>query len=143
MFDPFNFDEDETDFDMFNSYDDKEKDYEVIYPDSHSAKLTTQELYEFFIFTEHNISGDFGDLKTKLDKGITVTGDHTEWDWSMGCSNYKGKLTILRCSPPKIPTTTKFESKSSGCSHEGKYINQAGGFKFWVCPKCKKDLGDA
>ena len=29
------------------------------------------------------------------------------------------------------------------CYHEKKYINEAGGIKFWVCPVCKTDLGDA
>lgn len=143
MFDPFNFDDDEAVNDMFNTYDDNEKHYEVTYSDYTTVKFTTQELYEFFIFTETNISGDFEDLKLKLDKGIIVTGDHNEWDWSLGCTNYKGRLSITKITPPKIPTNNKFESKTSGCSHEGKYINQAGGFKFWVCPKCKKDLGDA
>lgn len=133
----------DEEFDMFNAYDDKEKTYEIIYPNNNSAKFTTQELYEFFMFNEHNISGDFEDLKTKLDKGITVTGDHNEWDWGMGCNNYKGKLTVTRCVPPTIPTSKKIETKTLGCTHEGKYINQAGGTKFWVCPKCKKDLGDA
>lgn len=29
------------------------------------------------------------------------------------------------------------------CSHNRKYVNGAGDAKFWVCPDCKADLGDA
>lgn len=135
--------EDEAVFGMFNNYDDKEKTYEVTYSDKTTAKFTAQELYEFFIFTETNIGGDFDDLKRRLDSGYAVIGDHLEWDWGLGCSNYKGKLSITRCAPPKIPTEFKKESGNFECKHEGKYINQAGNSRFWVCPKCKKDLGDA
>lgn len=127
---------------MFDSYDNNEKAYEVIYSDKTVVQLTTQELYEFFIFTDTNIAGDFSDLKKKLDSGFAVMGDHQEWDWNMGANVYKGRLTITRYIPPKIPSYAKKE-KSSGCDHQGKYINQAGGVRFWVCPKCKKDLGDA
>lgn len=127
---------------MFDSYDNNEKAYEVIYSDKTVVQLTTQELYEFFIFTDTNIAGDFSDLKKKLDSGFAVMGDHQEWDWNMGANVYKGRLTITRYIPPKIPSYAKKEN-SSGCDHQGKYINQAGGVRFWVCPKCKKDLGDA
>lgn len=28
------------------------------------------------------------------------------------------------------------------CQHKRKYVNMAGGTKFYVCPDCKSDLGD-
>lgn len=126
---------------MFDSYDNYEKAYEIIYPDKTTVKFTTQELYEFFIFTDTSIGGDFTDLKKRLDSGYAVTGDHMEWDWNFSTNNYKGRLIITRITPPKIPSQTK--NKNEGCDHKNKYINQAGGSSFWVCPQCKKDLGDA
>jgi hypothetical protein len=51
-------------------------------------------------------------------------------------------ITRSRYLPPNNPRFSKKETPS-GCDHKGKYINQAGGIRFWVCPKCKKDLGDA
>jgi hypothetical protein len=128
---------------MFDSYDNTEKTYEIIYSDKTTVELTTQELYEFFIFTDTNIGGDFSDLKKRLDSGYAVMGDHMEWDWGLGCNNYKGRITITRITPPKIPKATLQPFQSGACDHKGKYINQAGGVRFWVCPKCKKDLGDA
>lgn len=32
--------------------------------------------------------------------------------------------------------------QKSGCQHLRKYVNKAGFKSFWVCPDCKKDLGD-
>lgn len=37
----------------------------------------------------------------------------------------------------------EMRAKQINCLHKEKYINEAGGVKFWVCPSCKKDLGDA
>ena len=68
-----------------------------------------------------------------------------EWDWHMGCNTYKGRLTITRITPPtRTPDYTKeYSTDANGCKHENRYINEAGGVRFWVCPKCKKDLGNA
>lgn len=38
--------------------------------------------------------------------------------------------------PPPVPKEVK-------CDHKDRYINEAGGKKFYVCPDCKADLGDA
>lgn len=145
MFDPFNlFDDDnETVLDMFNTYDDSENSYEIIYPDKTEKKLTAQQLYEFFIFNDTNIGGDFDDLKKKLDSGLSVTGDHMEWDWTSWSPTYKGKLIISRRLPPKLPPQFKKDASKNECRHENKYVNHIGSTRFWVCPKCKKDLGDA
>jgi hypothetical protein len=130
---------------MFDEYDDIEKAYEITYPDKTETQFTAQELYEFFLLSGTGIVGDFSDLKKRLDSGYAVTGDHMEWDWNLGTSIYKGKLIITRITPPKVPVKLSNDKKSneSKCKHEGKYVNQAGGIRFWVCPSCKKDLGDA
>lgn len=127
---------------MFEEYDNTEKKYEVIFPDKSVQKYTTQELYEFFIFSDLNISGDFSDLKKKLDAGYAVMGDNMEWDWGGGYNINKGKITITK-SWKANPNNTSKKENERGCSHKNKYINQAGGIKFWFCRDCKKDLGDA
>jgi len=38
----------------------------------------------------------------------------------------------VNAEPPSIPE----------CNHEDKYINSAGGTRFWYCRKCGSDLGD-
>lgn len=128
---------------MFDSYDDTEKAYEVIFSDKTVVHYTAQQLYEFFIFNDLNIDEDFSDIKKRLDSGFAVIGDHQEYDWQMAVNVYKGKLSITRYIPPKIPNSWTKQEKSTDCAHDGKYINQAGGVRFWVCPKCKKDLGNA
>ncbi len=42
-----------------------------------------------------------------------------------------------------ISEGAKLHHSATGCHHQNKYINEAGGIKFWVCPQCKMDLGDA
>lgn len=127
---------------MFEEYDNTEKKYEVIFPDKSVQKYTTQELYEFFIFSDLNISGDFSDLKKKLDAGYAVMGDHMEWDWGGGYNINKGRITITKSWKANSNNISKKENELR-CSHKNKYINQAGGIKFWFCRDCKKDLGDA
>lgn len=125
---------------MIENYNDIEKEYEVIYSDNSSRKYTTQELHDFFIFTDTDFDGDFSDFKWKLDAGMTISVDYYDWDWSWGTASPKGKLKIKKLTTAE---TSESNPKSSECKHEEKYINQAGGILFWVCPFCKKDLGNA
>lgn len=38
---------------------------------------------------------------------------------------------------------TAGENKNTTCSHSNKYFNVlSASLKFWVCPDCKRDLGD-
>lgn len=127
---------------MFDDYDNTEKKYEIIFPDKSIKKYTTQELYEFFIFNDLSITGDFADLKKRLDSGYAVIADHMEWDWGGGFNINRGKLTITKSWVSKPNGVNKKESDTN-CKHKNKYINQAGGIKFWFCKDCKKDLGDA
>lgn len=128
---------------MFDNYDNIEKLYEIVFSNTRKIQYTTKELYEFFIFTETNIGGSFEDLKSRLDSGFCIGGDDIEWDWTSGSHIKRGRLYITRFAPPKIPSSYSKENNSSNCKHKNKYINQAGGIRFWVCPSCKKDLGDA
>lgn len=123
---------------MFENYENSEKIYELQFPDGTVLKNTTQELYEFFIFNGNNFIGNFDEFKKKLDNGQCVVMDVKEWDWGMGCNINKGKIKIIRTMKTILNKISSLE-----CKHENKYINQAGGIRFWVCPKCKKDLGDA
>lgn len=129
---------------MFETFDTIEKKYRVIYSSTgYITDLTTQELYDFYIFNTHNIFDSFEDILKQLEDGNTVFGDDNEFDWDMGSNIYQGKVQIKKIMlkgmkinhlPPPVPKT---------CDHKDKYINTAGISKFWVCPTCKKDLGDA
>ena len=129
---------------MFDNYDTIEKKYRVNYVSSgYVNELTTQELYDFYYFQSHNMTDSFEDIIKQLDAGNTVIGDDNDFDWDMGCNIYQGIIKISKIEfkgmkvnhlPPPIPKT---------CDHKDKYVNTAGGIKFWVCKLCKKDLGDA
>jgi hypothetical protein len=126
---------------MFDFYDNEEKDYELTRWDGTTEVLTEQELHDFILFCLNPSAQSFEKILSDLNKGMTVTESYYDFDWNMGTSVYKGnvkfkKISLSQSIPPKIPSTGK-------CKHEGKYVNSAGGFKFWVCPTCKKDLGDA
>jgi hypothetical protein len=127
---------------MFGDYDNTEKKFEIIFHNKKNLECTTQELYEFLIWNATNIDDDFSVVLKKLEAGFAVVGDDTEFDFGLGGIYRKGPLTITRIykpsqTPPPIPM------EAGVCRHERKYINQAGGTKFWVCPTCKKDLGNA
>jgi hypothetical protein len=129
---------------MFDIYDDYNKLYELTFSDGNIESLTTQELWEFFLMQEHSITGTFKQLKARLDKGEEITAQDTRYDWTLQTSIYVGNVLIKRIKPlvqkTTQPTTT---ATPTTCLHQGKYVNQAGGVKFWVCPLCKKDLGNA
>jgi len=128
---------------MFEDFDNKQKRYEITYPNNTTIKVTTQELYEFYIFQVDDFDGDFSDLKFKLDSGHTITVSHNEFDFGLGAPVYKGKLSITRFHVPSPVHSTN--ATQAACDHKNKYIVQHfnGGVKYWVCPVCKADLGDA
>jgi hypothetical protein len=125
---------------MFSTWDDEVKTYNVLSSDGSLKSLTTQELFEYFIFHDLGITGEFVDLKVRLDKGESVDGDDCQWDWGIGANVYKGRLTITKITGLKIKPVHK---ETNGCKHENKYINEAGGIKFWFCKNCRSDLGNA
>lgn len=125
---------------MFSTWDDEIKAYNILYSDGRVASYTTQQLYEYFIFNDLGIGNDFSDLKGRLDRGESVSGDDCQWDWNTQCNVYKGRIVITKITGAKGKVHHK---ETNGCKHENKYINEAGGIKFYVCPKCKADLGDA
>ena len=128
---------------MFDQYDNNDKKYEVMYPDNIIVKLTTQELYELFLFIMQDFQGDFTDLKLKLDMGDEVNVSHNEWDFGLGTPIFKGFLKVKRINSLKAKNPKNDLQKT--CNHKDKYIVQHfnGGAKYWVCPVCKADLGDA
>ena len=68
---------------MFDTYDNLEKKYRVFYTFSGSAsEMTTQELYEFYIFNTHNIYDSFEDVKKELEAGGTIICDDNDFDWT-------------------------------------------------------------
>jgi hypothetical protein len=127
---------------MFDTWDDIEKLYNVLISTGEARHLTTQELYEYFLFNDTGIKGEFVDLKVRLDKGESVAGDFYEWDWSLGTNAYRGRITITRSNKTNM-SQHKSNTGKLKCDHRNKYINEAGGTKFWFCKDCKSDLGDA
>ena len=76
---------------------------------------------------------------------------HSDWDYEiydnkvMFSYNFidmvdEGDL-VLVSAIKKNSVVTNHEA-STGCQHLRKYVNKAGFKNFWVCPDCKKDLGD-
>jgi hypothetical protein len=129
---------------MFDIYDDYTKLYELTFSDGNIESLTTQELWEFFLMQEHSITGTFQQLKARLDKGEEITAQDTRYDWTLQTSIYVGNVLIKKIKPLVQKTTQPATTATpTTCLHQGKYVNQAGGVKFWVCPLCKKDLGNA
>jgi hypothetical protein len=129
-------------FDTFAMHDDYVKKYKVKFSEGNTEEFTKQGLYEFFILTEHDINMSFEELVRNLETD-NIYGKDMEYDWNSSCHIYKGAIVISKIDrlpsgtqfvPPPIPTT---------CQHKDKYVNQAGGVKFYVCRTCKADLGDA
>lgn len=132
---------------MFTDFDDSFEDYEIIFSDGTRHKCTAQELFEFYVMYEHGLKDSFEYFKDKLDKVKEVEASDYGYDWNLGTHVYRGKLIFKRIAtdtwnkewlapvPPKI--------NDANCKHKNKYINQAGGIKFWYCKDCKSDLGDA
>jgi hypothetical protein len=56
-----------------------------------------------------------------------------------------GHIEIGMVNILEIPTSVpKWNEQKSVCSHKNKYKNiLSNTLKFWYCPDCKKDLGDA
>ena len=129
---------------MFETYDDIDRFYELKYEDGTAVNLTAIELYEYYLLHEHGILDSFERLKLRLDGGEEITASHYVYDFSIAANIYKGKVKFRNFNATKKSTTASKQSIPNViCRHENKYINQAGGTKFWVCPQCKKDLGNA
>lgn len=133
---------------MFSDYDDIDKCYRITYSDGRTRDVTEQGLYEFYVFTRNGINKTFTEVLNDLRNGYMIHGEDYDFDWNMGVDVYKGKLFIepigrVQRSVPQQQSFKGFDPASGYCSHPNKYINSAGGTKFWVCPSCKRDLGDA
>jgi restriction endonuclease S subunit len=129
---------------MFETYDDIDRFYELRYEDGTVVNLTAMELYEYYLLHEHGILDSFERLKLRLDGGEEINASHYVYDFSIGGNVYRGKVKFKNFNAIKKNTTTiKQDIPNVICRHENKYVNQAGGIKFWVCPTCKKDLGNA
>ena len=127
---------------MFSHYDDSKKEYEIVRDNGVTETLTAQEFYEFYIIQNHGLHAPFDHTKRRVDSGETVVAEDNQFDWGMGSVVYKGRLFFKKiASSPKV--TAKPNTTGSNCLHRNKYINEAGGIKFWYCKDCKSDLGDA
>jgi len=125
---------------MFSTWDDETKAYNILFSDGSLKSFTTQELYEYYIFNDVGIKDEFVDLKFRLDNGESITANETKWDWNTATNVYKGRLVITKINKAKVKP---FHPEANGCRHENKYVNEAGGIKFWFCKDCRSDLGNA
>lgn len=125
---------------MFDLYDTVDKVYELTRPDGSVDMLTEQDVHDFVLFClDSATSWSFEKIMSELKRGNVVTESYYEFDWTLGTNIFKGVVKFKKIKndiPPKITT-------DNSCRHNGKYVNSAGGARFWVCPTCKKDLGDA
>ena len=127
---------------MFDMHDDEDKVYKLKYSESGDIDtITAQSLYEFFMLEEHKITGTFNELKNRLDNGETVYAQQWAWDWNSSTHAYKGAIVLSKIGVN--PLLKKPGIKTTGCRHTNKYVNSAGGTRFWFCRDCKKDLGNA
>jgi hypothetical protein len=129
---------------MFDDYDNTDKRYRITNSDGMTRDVTEQGLYEFYIFTRNGINKSFSDVLHDLRNGHLVQGEDYDFDWNVGGDIYKGKLFIEPIGRvQKSASSGGASSSDNQCRHPNKYINSAGGVKFWVCPCCKKDMGNA
>jgi hypothetical protein len=128
---------------MFDMYDDDEAVYRLKYSSNGGSDfVTAHALYEFFMLEEHKLLMTFSELLKQLDRGDVVYAEQWVYNWTSGTNEYEGAIVLSKPSaksaelPPPIPTQAGY------CSHKDKYVNEAGGTKFWFFRICKKDLGD-
>lgn len=130
---------------MFDNYDDTDKSYRITYSDGKTRDVTEQGLYEFYIFSTTGITKSFSELLNDLRNGHLIVAEDNDFDWNMGSNVYKGKLYIepIGGIKPQLTQSVDMFKREYGCSHPRKYVNSAGGVKFYVCPDCLADLGNA
>jgi hypothetical protein len=130
---------------FYYDYDDMDKCFRITHADGRTRDVTEQGLYDFYVFNRHGINKSFTEVVNDLRNGHLIHGEDYDFDWNLGVDIYKGKLFIepigrvQKSSPPQ----QEMFKREYGCSHPRKYINSAGGVRFYVCPDCKRDLGDA
>lgn len=98
------------------------KEYIVKNPYGYEEEMSPNELWQWFLYNQPDAFNWFSfvdkikdDGELKLSNGVLI------------------RYTGLR----------QTDSSSISCKHSNKYINVVSAtLKFWVCPDCKKDLGD-
>lgn len=91
--------------------------------------------------------GACGEEMPETDEGIaevsnsvdpTIPKDEHKYDYSdRKMPEEKEEETESECK-----ARLERDAKQRLCQHKNKYINDIGKLRFWVCPDCKKDLGD-
>lgn len=128
---------------MLDLYDDEHQVYKLKYSSNGISEFkTAQELYEFFMLEEHKLLCTFNELKKKLDNGDTVYAEDWKYNWGSGTHEYEGAIVLSNPTSKGI-AVAKPTSTSGYCDHKDKYVNSAGGIRFWFCRSCRRDIGDA
>jgi hypothetical protein len=99
---------------------------------SSAEEVTEKELWDIYT-TLQTFPISWLDLMYRLDT-------HGSYSYTDYLNNYN--YTFTKIEPEKV---MEFESSRPGfCRHDKKFINNISrNLKFWYCPDCKKDLGDA
>jgi hypothetical protein len=104
-------------------------------------EITQTELYDLYCFdiSFQNIS--WSSLLFDLDSGRRFDMLH---DFYVVKKKIHGLQTSAHTTFVGLEGLPVSISESSFCRHDKKYINKiSNALKFWYCPDCKKDLGDA
>lgn len=126
----------------YSSLDNIDIRYELSFPDGKIQKMTERDLFDYYVLYDHKLKLEFADLILKLETE-TITAEDNTYDWSLQVMVYNGLISIKRIREDFRKNSIIPPVIGDKCIHISKYINRAGGIKFWVCPDCKADLGDA
>ena len=99
------------------------KEFLVKNPYGYEDEMTTNELWQWFLYNQPD-----------------------EWKWFDFLDKIRvdGELALTNGALVRHLFSKKDTSNLKVCRHEKKYINVLSNtLKFWVCPECGKDLGDA
>ena len=125
------------DYNVVKKLIDEYKDNEYIVSEPYNVRVSLDTLCIIFSQSDelHN-DIDYADALEKLQKGETIKL----------YTHSLGKVVVAKKWFEKDNNLVSHKSSiEEVCDHSNKYISQnfSGGVRYWVCPTCKSDLGDA
>ena len=99
------------------------KEYVVVTPYGYEEEMSRNDLWQWFLYNQP---------------------DGIAWFDFVDDIDIKGELKLTNGFLIRQLNRKEVNIKIDSCSHSKKYVNVVSStLKFWVCPDCKKDLGDA
>ena len=127
------------------TYDASEKLINANLVDYRNLPVGTKILYddETYIVTIVSFQPDGTTMYSAINESqesMSTTG----YDINFSSIDFRPGLIMVSWIPSSTQSVPKWNEQKSICSHKNKYINiLSNTLKFWYCPDCKKDLGDA